>query len=113
MTVVPELYFDQNQHYLQLKSYNQDFLTWLKKIQSVSVNDAELKPDKNTWSANACGVSDSYVAGESSLALTSDTLKTGGNTVKIKVDGYEEVTLKITRTKGDGWFTPDTFAIEK
>lgn len=113
MTVVPELYFDQNQHYLQLKSYNQDFLTWLKKIQSVSVNDAELKPDKNTWSANACGVSDSYVAGESSLALTSDTLKTGGNTVKIKADGYEEVTLKITRTKGDGWFTPDTFAIEK
>lgn len=41
MTVVPELYFDQNQHYLQLKSYNQDFLTWLKKIQSISVNDAE------------------------------------------------------------------------
>ncbi|MFC2662056.1 MAG: hemoblobin-interacting domain-containing protein [Eubacterium sp.] len=112
MTVVPELYFDQNQHYLQLSSSNQDYLAWLKKIQSVSVNDTELKQDKNTWSANAYGVSDAYVNGETSLVLTSDTLQAGDNTVKIMADGYETVTLKIKKTKGNGFFTPDTFTIE-
>lgn len=108
MTIIPELYFDQSQHYLQLKSYHPDFQSWMKKIQSVSVNGKDMKNDPYTWYASGYGIHDSYVKGESAMALTADTLQEGENAVEIHADGYETVILKIKKTKGT-IYTSDAF----